>query len=438
MRHRIVRTKENTLANGQQFIVSGEPRDNKGKWRALFENDNPIWLEIGSGKGQFLCTQALNHPEKNFLACEGLDDVYVRIIEKCIAENITNLKIIPCFMDHATEFFEDGELEKIFINFCDPWPKKKHIKRRLTNRDKLGEYKRIVGEGNLIQFKTDNDPLFEFTLEEVEAADLETVEMTRDLKNSIYELGNVHTEYEDKFTGYGKTINYIVCRVKDTKNTLLKGYKVYLASGSPRRKELMHKITNDFEIIIPEVDERAIEERFEKQFCVNEPNHAPMQDIARVICMELASAKANEVKRILEERGEKNYLIIGCDTSVAIPDEILGKPKDRADAVRMLRAESENIQYVISGVSIIRDCDDPDNCETKFTATTEVHFNPLTEEQEAKIQAYCDTKEPYDKAGAYGIQLYGDGFVNKIIGSYDNVVGFPVEKIIKNLKNLGT
>lgn len=437
MRHRIVRTKETTLANGQQFIVSGEPRDNKGKWRSLFENDNPIWLEIGSGKGQFLCTQALNHPEKNFLACEGLDDVYVRIIEKCIEHNITNLKIIPCFMDHATEFFEDGELEKIFINFCDPWPKKKHIKRRLTNRDKLGEYKRIVGEGNLIQFKTDNDPLFEFTLEEVEAADLETVEMTRDLKNSIYELGNVHTEYEDKFTSFGKTINYIVCRVKDTKNTLLKGYKVYLASGSPRRKELMHKITNDFEIIIPEVDERAIEEKLYKQFCVGEPNHAPMQDIARVICMELASAKATEVKRILEERGEKNYLIIGCDTSVAIPDEILGKPKDRADAVRMLRAESENIQYVISGVSIIKDCDDPDNQETKFTATTEVHFNPLTEEQEAKIQAYCDTKEPYDKAGAYGIQLYGDGFVNKIIGSYDNVVGFPVEKIIKNLKNLG-
>ncbi|MDO5331918.1 MAG: tRNA (guanosine(46)-N7)-methyltransferase TrmB [Bacillota bacterium] len=437
MRHRIVRTKESTLDHGGQYIISGQPRDNKGQWKKVFENENPIWLEIGSGKGQFLCTQAINHPEKNFLACEGLDDVYVRIIEKCIENKITNLKIIPCFMDHATEFFEDGELEKIFINFCDPWPKKKHIKRRLTNRDKLEEYKRIIGKGNLIQFKTDNDPLFEFTLEEVDAADLETLEMTRDLKNSIYELSNIHTEYEDKFTGVGKTINYIVCRVKDTQNNLLRGRKVFLASGSPRRKELMRKITNDFEIIIPEVDERTIEEKLYQRFEVEKPDHAPMQDIACVVSMELASAKANAVRKILDARGEKNYLIIGCDTSVAIKDEILGKPKDRDDAVRMLRAESQNVQYVVSGVSMIRDLDEADaDAEKKFCAITEVHFHPLDENQEEKIQAYCDTDEPYDKAGAYGIQLYGDGFVEKIIGSRDNVVGFPVEKIIKELKKI--
>jgi len=214
MRHRIVRSKETTLEKGKQFVIQGEPRDNKGSWKKLFENDNPIWLEIGSGKGQFLCGQAKLHPEKNFLACEGLADVYCRIVEKCLNENITNLRVIPCFMDHATEFFEDGELEKVFINFCDPWPKKRHIKRRLTNREKLEEYKRVLGQGKLIQFKTDNDPLFEFTLEEVEAVNLETLEMTRDLKNSEYENGNVHTEYEDKFTGFGKTINYIVCKVK--------------------------------------------------------------------------------------------------------------------------------------------------------------------------------------------------------------------------------
>lgn len=205
--------------------------------------------------------------------------------------------------------------------------------------------------------------------------------------------------------------------------------KIILASASPRRKELMHKITDDFEIITADVDERAIEEPLLKRFCVDDPDHGPMQDIACVICMELAMAKAAAVKELLDANGEKDYVIIGCDTSVAIKDEILGKPKDRDDAVRMLRAESQNIQYVVSGVALLSDKD-----SRKFCDITEVHFHPLDEEQEAKIQRYVDTDEPYDKAGAYGIQLYGDGFVEKLVGSWDNVVGFPVEKITKELK----
>ena len=212
MRHRIVRGKEAVLTSGKKYLIEGDPRENKGRWKTLFGNDHPIWLEIGSGKGQFLCTEAQLHPEKNFLACEGIDDVYVRIVEKCQELNLTNLLIIPCFMDHATEFFENEELEKVFINFCDPWPKKRHIKRRLTNRDKLTEYTQILGTGKLIQFKTDNDDLFDFTLEEIEAVGFEILELSRDLKNSQYEATNVHTEYEDKFTGFGKSINYVVMR----------------------------------------------------------------------------------------------------------------------------------------------------------------------------------------------------------------------------------
>lgn len=214
MRHRVVKGKEVVFENGARFIVQGDPKENKGKWRSLFENDAPIWLEIGSGKGQFLCTQARLHPEKNFIACEGLEDVYVRIIEKCLEYDLKNLLLIPCFMEHSTDYFEDEELEKVFINFCDPWPKKRHIKRRLTNRDNLNEYKKILGEGKLIQFKTDNDPLFEFSVEEINEVGFEILEITRDLRNSKYEEGNVHTEYEDKFTGFGKTINYVVCKTK--------------------------------------------------------------------------------------------------------------------------------------------------------------------------------------------------------------------------------
>jgi len=212
--------------------------------------------------------------------------------------------------------------------------------------------------------------------------------------------------------------------------------KYIVASGSPRRKELMHKITDDFEVIVPIVDERKIESQLEKQFEVDSPNHAPMQDIARIICMELAMAKAKEVQRMINEdpkyanviAKDEDYIIIGCDTSVAIKDEILGKPKDREDAVRMLRAESENLQYVVSGVAFVSRDD-----QMMFCNTTTVEFNKLNDEQEAKIQKYCDTEEPYDKAGAYGIQLYGDGFVKEIVGSFDNVIGFPVEKIREKL-----
>ena len=214
MRHRIVRGKEAALEAGRQFLIEGDPRDNKGKWRELFENNAPIQLEIGSGKGQFLCTMAQLHPEKNFIACEGIDDVYVRIVEKCTEFDIKNLRIIPCFMDHSTEFFADEELEKIFINFCDPWPKKRHVKRRLTNRDKLAEYGRILGQGKLIQFKTDNDDLFDFSLEEIEAVGYEILEITRDLHNSPYENGNVHTEYEEKFSSKSKSINYVVIKIR--------------------------------------------------------------------------------------------------------------------------------------------------------------------------------------------------------------------------------
>lgn len=214
MRHRRVNGKEEVFEACSKYLIAGDPKDNKGKWKEVFGNDHPIELEIGSGKGQFMTANAALHPERNYLACEGLSDVYVRICEKIIEMGLTNLRVIPCWMDHASEFFEDGELSGIYINFCDPWPKKRHIKRRLTNREKLGEYKNIVGPGNFIQIKTDNDPLFDFTLEEIEAADLDLLECSRDLHSSPYAEKNIRTEYEDKFSGSGKSINYAFCKVK--------------------------------------------------------------------------------------------------------------------------------------------------------------------------------------------------------------------------------
>ncbi len=208
MRHRRIKGKDAIIERCGDFIVPGDPRDFKGRWGEIFQNKYPIRLEIGSGKGQFICTKAELDPDINYLACEGLDNVYIRICEKITDGNLKNIKIIPCWMDHAEEFFASAELDALYINFCDPWPKKRHIKRRLTERRKLEEYKQILGPGKFIQFKTDNDALFDFSIEEFDAAGLKLIEMSRDLHNSPYEVYNVHTEYEDKFSGSGKSINY--------------------------------------------------------------------------------------------------------------------------------------------------------------------------------------------------------------------------------------
>ena len=124
----------------------------------------------------------------------------------------------------------------------------------------------------------------------------------------------------------------------------------------------------------------------------------------------------------------EDSIVIGADTAVAVSDEIMGKPKDRDDAVRMLRKLSKEKQYVLTGVSIIEK-----GVLRSFAETSAVYFNPLDEEQERKIQAYCDTEEPYDKAGAYGIQLIGDEMVSRIEGDFDNIMGLPVERLRKEL-----
>ena len=193
--------------------------------------------------------------------------------------------------------------------------------------------------------------------------------------------------------------------------------RIVLASASPRRKLLIKKLFDEFEIITADVDERAIEEPLKLRFA-----DAPQQDAASWISMELAMAKA---KAVYEKIGKpENTVVIGADTSVALSDEILGKPKDRDDAVRMLRKESLEPQYVVTGVAFVAAWG-----ERKFVALSRVVFNELDDAQEARIQAYCDLDEPYDKAGAYGLQDHADTLVKCFEGSFDNIVGLPTEKL---------
>ncbi len=197
--------------------------------------------------------------------------------------------------------------------------------------------------------------------------------------------------------------------------------RVILASGSPRRRELLKKIYDDFEVMTAPVDERVIEQRIEEEL-----KGLPMYEVASSMVIQLSKAKALAV---FEELGcPGGCLVIGADTAVAVSDEIMGKPRDRDDAVRMLRKLSREKQYVLTGVTFIKDRE-----VRSFAETSLVYFNPLDDEQEKKIQDYCDTEEPYDKAGAYGIQLIGDQIVDHYEGSFDNIMGFPVERIRKEL-----
>lgn len=185
-----------------------------------------------------------------------------------------------------------------------------------------------------------------------------------------------------------------------------------LASASPRRKELMELITSDFEIRTSEVDERALEESLKG---------LPPE---RIAC-ELARSKARAVRSSLCTEDD---IVIGADTSVVLGNTILGKPKDRQDALDMLLSLSGKTHEVITGVCLIKGDD-----ETVFAETTKVEFMPLDDYQKEIITRYVDSPEPYDKAGAYGIQGGGALLVKGIEGDYFNVVGLPVAGIARAL-----
>ena len=178
-----------------------------------FDDDKDLYVEIGCGKGNFIIKKALENPDKNFVAVEGQDTVILRALEKVDeaseGQGIPNLKFMVAFIQDISEFFDEGQLAGIYLNFSDPWPKARHAKRRLTYRKRLDDYAWALRKGGFVEFKTDNDGLYDFSLEEIEAAGYEIVEQTRDLHASEYESKYTTTEYEDKFSSQGKNINYV-------------------------------------------------------------------------------------------------------------------------------------------------------------------------------------------------------------------------------------
>ena len=177
----------------------------------LFGNDNPLRLEIGCGKGDFIVGTAAKEPDVNFLAIEKVSDVLVTAAEKVKESGLTNVRVCCVDAKELTEIFAPGSIDRIYLNFSAPSPKSRHEKRRLTYRTFLAIYKQLLREGGAIYFKTDNRPLFDFSLEEFAAFGIRTEKLTFDLHNSEYNEGNVMTEYEKRFSSMGVPINRVEC-----------------------------------------------------------------------------------------------------------------------------------------------------------------------------------------------------------------------------------
>lgn len=212
MRLRNVKGSRDTIA-ASEYVIDNET-SMKGKWKERFGNDNPIHIEVGMGKGRFIIDMAKKNPDINYIGIEKFSSVLVRAIEKQNEEQLPNLLFIRMDAEYIEEVFDKNEIGYIYLNFSDPWPKDRHAKRRLTSVQFLGRYINILDEEGKVTFKTDNRPLFDFSVEQVEEAGWIMDNVTYDLHNSEYAEGNVMTEYEQKFSEMGNPICRMVCHPK--------------------------------------------------------------------------------------------------------------------------------------------------------------------------------------------------------------------------------
>lgn len=184
----------------------------KGKWNQdVFSNSHPIHIEIGMGKGMFLMELARQNPEINYIGIEKYSSVLLRALEKQEEAPLPNIYFIRMDAENITDVFDNLEISQIYLNFSDPWPKDRHAKRRLTSRQFLARYDKILIPDGRVIFKTDNRSLFDFSLEEVDAAGWILDMHTFDLHHSQYLDGNVMTEYESKFVALGNPICKLIC-----------------------------------------------------------------------------------------------------------------------------------------------------------------------------------------------------------------------------------
>lgn len=204
MRLRNVSGSQEVVASNAYTIQ--EPDKYKGRWNELFNNDNPIHVEIGMGKGKFIIELAEKNPHINYIGIEKYSSVLIRALQKMTEKQMNNIYFILFNAEDIETIFDRNEISRVYLNFSDPWPKDRHAKRRLTSKTFLNRYDYFLKIDGEIIFKTDNRMLFDFSLEEIEDTKWELKNMTYDLHHSEYIQDNVMTEYEEKFVQKGNPI----------------------------------------------------------------------------------------------------------------------------------------------------------------------------------------------------------------------------------------
>jgi len=210
MRLRNVKNKQEIMNSATNLVLN--PKDYIGKWKEVFDNNNPIYIEIGMGKGDFIIENAKQYPNINFIGIEKFDSVIVRAIEK-VPQDLKNLRLIRMDAKEINEVF-DKEISRIFLNFSDPWPKKRHHDRRLTSHIFLNKYNNLFKNEKEIYQKTDNRDLFEYSVVSLSTYGYIIEEISFDLHNSNFE-NIIMTEYEKRFVAKGNNIYYLVAKKGD-------------------------------------------------------------------------------------------------------------------------------------------------------------------------------------------------------------------------------
>ena len=213
MRRRNVKNAKQRVENHPELVILN-PKDYKGKWSNLFNNNNPIYLEIGMGKGKFLLEHAKTNPNINYIGIEKFDSVIVQAVEKIYPLELKNIKLINVDAEELLDIFEENEISQIFLNFSDPWPKNRHEKRRLSHQNFLERYQ-VILNGN-IQMKTDNRELFEFSLKSFNQNNWNFQDISLDLHSREEYI--ITTEYEDRFTQKGNVIYYVEINKNEENN----------------------------------------------------------------------------------------------------------------------------------------------------------------------------------------------------------------------------
>ncbi|QWC00415.1 tRNA (guanosine(46)-N7)-methyltransferase TrmB [Mycoplasmatota bacterium] len=213
MRLRNVKYAKELIHSYPGYVIL-KPKNHKSKWQELFENNHPVEVEIGCGKGKFIYEKALNNPHINYIGIEKFDSVIVRALEKLILEPLDNLKLVRFDATHITDIFEENEVDKLYLNFSDPWPKNRHEKRRLTSPRFLKRYHQILKDNSMIEMKTDNYALFEYSLMSFNHSDfIRIIDLSLDLYKNL-PSSNIQTEFEMKFVEENKTIYYLKAKLK--------------------------------------------------------------------------------------------------------------------------------------------------------------------------------------------------------------------------------